>query len=88
MNFNSSPAEVTIAPKTQQKDPHSAKDEEEEILHDPGDSAGEPNQQKSEEEQSSAHGSSEIPLISLNEGEAESCDDGTPDTHTGESLSN
>lgn len=85
MYFNSSPAEETIPLKAQQPDPHSAEDEEEEILHKPGDSAGEPNQQKSEGEQISADGSSEMPLISLNKGEAESCE--TPDTQTSEYLS-
>lgn len=88
MYFNSSPAEETIPLKTQQPDPHSAEDEEEEILHKAADSAVEPNQQKSEGEQISADGNSEMPLISLTEGEAESCDEGTPNTQTSESLSN
>lgn len=88
MCFNSSPAEETVPLNTQQPDPHSAEDVEKEILHEPGDSAGQPNQQKSEGEQISADGSSEMPLIGLNEGEAESCDDSTPNTQASESLSN
>lgn len=88
MCFNSSPAEETVPLNTQQPDPHSAEDVEKEILHEPGDSAGQPNQQKSEGEQISADSSSEMPLIGLNEGEAESCDDSTPNTQASKSLSN
>lgn len=77
----------TIPLNTQQPDPHSAKDEEEEILHKPDDSAGQPKWQKSEGEQISADGSSEMPLIGLNEGEAEPCDDSTANIQTSESLS-
>lgn len=85
--FNSYPAEETIPLKTQQPDPHSAKDEEKEIPHKHGDSAVEPTQQRSEGEHISADGSSEMPLISLNESDAESCGHSTPDTQTSESLS-